>query len=92
MSSIYAKQAAFHNWLQGGKGQQTATAVAYDQWGPQPMAVTMSGTRREILDQYAALKEMRPDAHMGLVSEDYFNACHRQSIIARQQINRKVKL
>jgi len=86
MSSIYAKEAAFLSWLQGGKGQQTATAVAYDQWGPQPMAVTISGTRKEILDQYAALKEMRPDAHMGLVSEDYFNACHRQSIIARQTI------
>ena len=91
MSSIYAKQAAFHNWLQGGKGQQTATAVAYDQWGPQPMAVTMSGTRREILDHYTALKEMRPDAHMGLVSEDYFNSCHRQSIIARQSIKMKRK-
>lgn len=68
-----------------------ATAVAYDQWGPQPMAVTISGTRGEILDQYAALKEMRPDAHMGLVSEEYFNACHRQSIIARQSIKPKSK-
>ena len=86
MSSIYAKEAAFNHWLQGGKGPMTATAVAYDQWGPQPMAVTMSGTRREILDHYTALKEMRPDAHMGLVSEDYFNACHRQRIIARQTI------
>lgn len=91
MSSIYAKEAAFSKWLQGGKGQQTATAVAYDQWGPQPMAVTISGTRREILDQYAALKEMRPDAHMGLVSEDYFNTCHRDNIIARQSIKMKRK-
>lgn len=72
--SAYMAQVGFDSFITGKSGHGTTRkAIVYDQFGPiNKTAITVEGTRKEILDQYGFFKICHPDRHLGLVCPEYF--------------------
>lgn len=91
MKSIHAIEAEFDKWISGEKkNPKTMKAVVYDQYGwhsPDQLEQPVTGTRKEILEQYQFYKECYPDKSLGLVCEEYYNSISH----ARRRINKNDK-
>ncbi|MBP5714378.1 MAG: hypothetical protein J6X07_06745 [Prevotella sp.] len=75
MRTAYKAQADFDSFISGKSGHgKTRQAVIYDQFGPiNETAVTVEGTREEILAQYDFFNTCHPGRSLGLVCPEYFN-------------------
>lgn len=70
----YKTEAEFDAFISGlRKKHKTMEAVIYDQYrSEEPIVRHVSGTRKEILAQYAFYKDAYPDRSLGLVSKTYY--------------------
>ncbi len=70
----YKTEAEFDAFISGlRKKHKTWEAVIYDQYhSDEPIVRHVSGTRNEILAQYAFYKSAYPDRNLGLVSKAFY--------------------